>query len=72
MSREPWTDEQLRRLKKLFPHYMEGEVSIEELMQILDKPYWGVIHKARQLGLNKHEPQMDEELYRKLCKKLEI
>ena len=71
MSREPWTDEQIKRLKQLFPHYLEGEVTLEEMEQILDKPRWGVVHKARQLGL-KRRPQMDEELYRKLCKKLEI
>ena len=72
MSREPWTEEQIKRLKQLFPHYVAGDLAIEELMKVLDKPYHGVLHKARQLGLTKHEPQMDEELYKKLCKKLEI
>lgn len=72
MAREPWTKEQIRRLKKLYPHFLEGKLSMEELMGILNKPKHGIRSKALQLGISQRKPKMDDELYNRVVKRLKI
>jgi len=72
MTYRRWSAGDKQALKKLYPAYLCGEVSKDELTKVFDRPYNSVHYMAGQLKLTgKAFSTLDEELFLRLRKRFE-
>ena len=67
-----WADKDKQALKKIYPAYLRGEVSRDELMKVFRRSFNSINYMAHQLGLTgKTFSTLDEDYFKKLCKRFE-
>ncbi|HPO91348.1 MAG TPA: hypothetical protein PLJ44_09595 [Victivallales bacterium] len=68
-----WSKEEIEALKKLYPAFIKGLISKNELAEVF--PYRtieAIVSKAQKMGLSKIEGEIEKEKYRNIIKRIKI
>lgn len=71
IRRQPWSDEELNILKKLYPCYLRGEVTEEDILKVLPCRTWkAIVHKACEENIHlSDKDKVNYEYLRELRKR---
>lgn len=74
MSGVRWTKREIEVLKKVYPKYLLGEISKEDLLKLFPHRSFSAIQwRADYLDLNKiKKPLVNESFYKELKKKVKL
>ena len=71
MSRQ-WSSKEIEALKKIYPQYLLGKVSVDEMVSIFKRTPGALQTKAYSLHIPTSTYCMDDKIYKNICKKLKI
>ena len=71
--RRYWSDDERKALKKLYPCYLRGEISKDDMIRVFNRSMSAIQRRASEMGYAKSSGEcIDWEEYKKQCQTLNI